>query len=256
MSSHDLHSVFDDIKPFKEKFKQIQQQFAQFAKEAQDCQQIAEEFQDFLTRWDYLQERMSPIPNSSTPAQEVITSSTSSPSASAKPSGPTAQNFKKAIMTQLGDPTKIKWALTCDIQDYEQPLLILVHHNVKFTLLPSTCGFSFSHMELESMVYDSDDEKSEQDESDGEEAGQPDASIPLPYWRIYREGIGYFAAPKNQQEKIGSADEPNDTVWVDDPSAGDTFLALGWLIAPASCGRDRITRYVCALNLSTDPVSM
>ncbi|MDI1493467.1 MAG: hypothetical protein OHK93_005257, partial [Ramalina farinacea] len=108
----------------------------------------------------------------------------------------------------------------------------------------------------EGSEYASDDEKIEQDKSDEEEAGQLHSSIPLPYWRIYRENTEYFAAPKDQQGKIRPAGEHNDTVWVDDPSTGDTFLALGWLIAKASCGRKRITRYVCALNLSTDPVSM
>ncbi|MDI1493226.1 MAG: hypothetical protein OHK93_005014 [Ramalina farinacea] len=99
------------------------------------------------------------------------------------------------------------------------------------------------------MVYSSDDEDGASDDEDGASDDEDGASddkqegqgkgkefhhpftIPLPYWQIYREGDKkYFAVSKTEQNEMKTADQQNETEWVPDASAGDTFLALGWLM--------------------------
>ena len=99
-----------------------------------------------------------------------------------------------------------------------------------------------------------EEKKQEEKKQEEEDASQTYLDIPLPYWRIYREGKGFLAVYKTQQKKMETADKYN-VEWLNDPYAGDIFLALGWLVEQAG-GKRQITRYVCALNLSTNPVSM
>lgn len=90
----------------------------------------------------------------------------------------------------------------------------------------------------------------EKGEAEAEEGCRdPKFTIDPPYWRLNRNGKGFFKAPKNGGGEI-DATRILQNPWIGTKDTSDYFLALGWLVE-----QGKVTRYVCALNLSTNPVS-
>ncbi|MDI1493382.1 MAG: hypothetical protein OHK93_005170 [Ramalina farinacea] len=81
----------------------------------------------------------------------------------------------------------------------------------------------------------------------------PSYTIDPPYWWLTRIGKGFFVAPKNEHGQIDA--RRTQDLWVGTKDASDIFLALGWLVEQVGARSRQVTRYVCALNLSTNPVS-
>ena len=187
-------------------------------------------------------------PAESANAQVNPGSALSSPASSESPSK-TPKISKTTMMDQLQDPDRTMYNLLYDMRkiSYESPLMIQIHDDITYTLLISDQVFGYSQLQDGKMDLFSDEEN----EQTSGEASDAYSLMDPPYFRIYREKEGFFAVPKTQHQNMQT------TAWVgEDNAAADVFLALGWLVKHIKDRGRRVTRYVCALNLSTDPVSM
>ena len=204
-----------------------------------------------IYRGGLIYESTSTIRNSSTPAPTVAASS---PSASSGLPGPPMEDFKTALMTRLRSANEIGFAFLYGLERDKSPLIIQLRH-MQFTLLVSDRVFEYSHIEKDGCLESSDEEKDgtidssdeEEDEQNEEDASHTSIDSRLPYWRIRHKSKGYFVVPKTQQNEAetavsASSADKHDKAWVNDPNAGDIFLALGWLVNKQTGRQQRITQ--------------
>ena len=171
-------------------------------------------------------------------------------------SAPRSRDFPTTILAQLDekDPEEVGAALMLD--RYELPIVIYVRNQTKFTLRRSELIFHFSKIKQDGLL---ENVKELEINPSGKSNSWSDITfgIESPYWRLYRSdhnGERVFVAPKTKTKSL-KKQGTKDEIWIREDAAGDKFLALGWLVENNQDGA-RTTRYVCALNTSTKPVSM
>ena len=164
-----------------------------------------------------------------------------------------AVNFKTFILELIEkmDPEEVGASLL--LERYTEPIVVQFSGQTQFSLERARDIFQFSAIERDGMIDDIEWGGSPVEK--GKSGSDATLVIDDPYWRLHREGLRFFVAPKTQDKHLKYEDS-EDKMWVRDEMAGDIFLDLGWLVEKGKDGQDRTTRYVCALNLSTDPVSM
>ena len=196
------------------------------------------------------------IPSEDQPSQE---SAHMKPTAFSDPpteSAPKSKDFATTILAQLDEKDAQEVGAALMLNRYELPIFIYRCDGTTFTLRRSEQIFHYSEIKQDGLLENLKELEMNPSEK-GSAWSDITFSIESPYWRLYRRdhnGDRFFVAPKSEAKSLkkpGTKDE----MWIREDGAGDTFLALGWLIEENK-DAPRATRYVCALNTSTKPVSM
>ena len=172
-----------------------------------------------------------------------------------------AEDLKTVILARIKerDPEQVGAALLLH-NPVTHPIAVQNRGQTQLTLKPSSSIFRFSAIKRDGMLEDLEgqDDDTEEDGHTGKRSwSDVTLTIDPPYWRLYRDqsqGIDFFVAPKTKDQRVKSEDQ--EKMWVREETAADIFLQLGWLVEKSKDGPEQMTRYVVALNLSTNPFSM
>ena len=175
-----------------------------------------------------------------------------------------ADDLKTVILAlyQKGDLEQVGAALLL-YNPITHPIAVQSRGQTQLTLQPSDSIFRFSAIKRDGMLEDLEEGEDDDPKEDGHAKRRSWSDITLtidpPYWLLYRDeyqGPVFFVAPKTKAKRVKSQDA-QEKIWVREESAGDNFLQLGWLAEKKNNdGPEQMTRYIVALNLSTNPLSM
>ena len=181
-------------------------------------------------------------------------------------------NFMVEIETHLHDSNKTRNIISYPISHFKLPIILGPDALKQYSLFPSDEVF-YWHSPRPGMLETSDEEEDheegkedkegEAEEEEGKHKGYYDLeyTIDPPYWRFRRLDKGFFVVPKDERGEIDltlfrqDLGRSQQDLWIGTKETGDVFLALGWLAEQVGASPRLVTRYVCALNLSTNPVS-
>ena len=208
----------------------------------------------------------SALPSEDQPFKDLTHRSPGVSSDAPKDSARRTEDFKTVILRELqenSDPKEVAAVLRLD--RYKLPVLIQSRENTQFTLLRSEFIFQLSGLKQDGYLedlHDLDDLEELEQKSSRESNTWSNITFDIesPYWRLYRndyEGDRYFVAPKTKDQRLTGKGKEEE-MWIRKDDAGDQFLAMGWLVEDKvdDAHGAQTTRYVCALNISTNPISM